>query len=221
MCAKESICGSVFFVVCFIEVDPSLGFQFEGVAVAGDKAVALAGGAGVADDADFLDGEELVVVGERDGKQEFVVLSAGEGAHRGVHVEFLGHAEGLVVDGDFVLVDAASQSGVVADVEDFGGEAVGDVHHGGGLDFFVAQDADDVTPGLGLELAFEDVLVAGEVGLDVGVGVEHGLFPFQQLEAHVGGSEVAAHADEVVLAGGVAVDDVGLVGLADDGDTEA
>ena len=50
--------------------------------------------------------------------------------------------------------------------------------------------------------------------------VVDGLLALQQLETHVGGTEVAADADEVGVVGAVAIDNVLLPGFADAGDAD-
>ena len=105
----------------------------------------------------------------------------------------------------------------MTDVEQLAAEAVGDVDHRGGAYAGLFQSCDDVAPGLGLELALEDVFASGEVGFEGHIGVAaalacllqiHRLLALQQLQAHVGGAQIARDADEIGLFGAVAVNDI-------------
>ena len=68
---------------------------------------------------DVLELNYLVVVGQGNGEQEFVVLASVQGAGVDVHVEFLGHDCGLVIYGDALLIYAAAGTALLADVYEF------------------------------------------------------------------------------------------------------
>ena len=184
-----------------------------------------AGVGDVADDVYFLAAFDFFVVFLVDGEKEFVVLATIEGVTDGEHV--LAHlgtdAGGLVVDGQAFFVDLATALGLFADVEEFAGETVADINHGGGDNFFFGKKFDDIGAGFGFEVTFEDVVVAVEVGFEIGVGLEGDFFAFKDEEAAVGAAEVAADADEVVELGTAAVGDFVAVGFTDgrDGDDHA
>ena len=57
------------------------------------------------------------MVGNGHGKQQFVILAAVEGASRQVHVELLCHDGRLVVDGNMLLIDAATDLALRADMQ--------------------------------------------------------------------------------------------------------
>ena len=59
------------------------------------------------------------MVGQGDGEQEFVVLASVQGAGIDVHIEFLSHYCGLVVNGDALLIDAAAGTALLADMYEF------------------------------------------------------------------------------------------------------
>ena len=91
------------------------------------------------------------------------------------------------------FVNAATYLALRADVHQFGREAIGDVHHGCGLYAYLVQPLDDVFAGFGLELALQQVFLAGEVGLYVLVGTfQYGLLALQQLETHIGRTQISA-----------------------------
>ena len=71
----------------------------------------------ISDDLDALYGADLVVVSERHGEKQLVVFAAVKGSSDQVHIDFLCHHSGLVVDGNAVLVDAAAAVALLADVE--------------------------------------------------------------------------------------------------------
>ena len=118
------------------------------------------------------------------------------------------------------------------------------------MDVGLAQTLDDIATGFRLQLPLQQVFLAGKVGLEIvecgPLAVEHlelgfiafglglvdfllevfellvidRLLAFQQLEAHVGCSEVAADADEVGVMGSVAIDHLVCLCLSDAGDAD-
>ena len=64
-------------------------------------------------------------------------------------------------------------------------------------------------------MALDDVLLAGKIGLEVFLfhPSAHATFALQQLQAHVGRSQVAAHANQVSILSSRAVNDILLGGL--------
>ena len=56
------------------------------------------------------------MVVKRHGEQKFVVLAAVESRCNEIHAELFGHDSRLIVDGDAVLIDAASCVALLADV---------------------------------------------------------------------------------------------------------
>ena len=164
------------------------------------------------------------VIRQGEGEEQLVVLATVEGAGGDVEVELFGRNGGLVVNGDALLVDAAPHVALRADVEQLAGEAVADVHHGRGLEPGVVERLDDVAAGFRFELTLQNVFLAAEVGLSSRFGavlsLEGLFFTFQELQAHVGRTEVTADADEVGVLGSVAVDDVLLGRIADAGEAQ-
>ena len=59
----------------------------------------------------------LFMVGDGHGEQQFVILAAVEGASRQVHVELLCHDGRLVVDGNMLFIDAATDLALRADMQ--------------------------------------------------------------------------------------------------------
>ena len=55
-------------------------------------------------------------------------------------------------------------------MEQFAGQSVAYVDHGGGDYLFFGKELDDVGAWLGFQVAFQHVVVAVEVGFEVGVG---------------------------------------------------
>lgn len=126
-------------------------------------------------------------------------------------------------DGEVFFVEDGPEAGAFAEVEHFGGQAVGDVYHGGGHDGQRTQFVDDVYAGFGLELAADEVVCFAEIWLHIGVGQIGLLFAGQDLEAEIGCAEVAGDAEDVSFAGGVAVADLFGAGVAEgsDGDDQS
>ena len=106
-----------------------------------------------------------------------------------------------------------SRAGMVLTVTAVG-EALADIGHRRGHHALLRQGLDDVHAGLGLEEAFQHIVEAVQVGLEVGVGLVGDLLPLEHQQAGVGAAQVAADADEVVVLGTVAVGDAVLVGGA-------
>lgn len=106
--------GLLGFVV--FEGVPALGAEGYLGVVAGNHGAAELGARDVADDVDAFDFLDFLVIGERHGEQKLVVLAAVERGRHEIHIELLGHRGGLIVDGDAVLVDAASAVTLRADV---------------------------------------------------------------------------------------------------------
>ena len=104
-------------------------------------------------------------------------------------------------------------------MQQFARQAVAHVHHRCGADAQLPQFLDDVTAGFGFELSFNDVLLSREIGLEILVFhlSTHATLALQQLQAHIGCTQVAAHADEVGVAGSCPIDDVVLGRLAQTG----
>jgi len=228
---------------------PALGGEGEGVAGAGDQAQVggllllsssttlssdidrgILGGGDVADDIDVVEGDELLVVVDVAGEEEFVILAAVESASDDIEVHLVGKCYRLVIDGEFVLVDVAADLGLRAYMEEFGRESVGDIHHGRGFDARLAQLLDDIDACLGFELALKEVFTTLELLVDgivvlvgfaeivVAGGTEDLQLALQELESEIRRAEVACDADEVVGFGTVAVDDILFVGYAEAGD---
>lgn len=164
----------------------------------------------------------FLVVALADGEEELVVVAAVEGVAYGEHVvaHLAAYAGGLIVDGYALFIDFAAAVRVLAEVEQFGGEAVADVDHGGGYYLFLLEKLHYVETWLGLEEAFEYVVVSVEVGLEGGVGLEGYFLAFEDDEAGVGAAEVTADADEVVDLCAFAIGDLGWIDLTDGGDVD-
>ncbi len=174
--------------------------------------------------------------GQGDGEEQLVVLAAVEGACGHVHVQFLGHRGRLVVKRDALLIHTAAHVALCADVQQLAAQAVADVYHAGGVYAGLAQRLDDVAARLGLQLPLKQVLTPAHVGLEIlqagqfllvarlaclgQLLVIDGTLALEQLQAHVGGTQVTAHTDEVGVARAVAAHGVGGAGLAYRGDTD-
>ena len=222
--------------ILFFQGVPTLGFELEFAAVARNEGAAKFLLGNVSDHFHIVDLADAVVVGKGDGEQELVVLASVEGTGGDVQVELLSRSGCLVVERNPFLVDAAPCVALAADVHQFAAESVADVHHRGGTDACLGECLDDVASGFWLELTLEQVFFAREVGLDVAQALQHllvallsgfsnllvvdGFLAFEQLQAHVGGSQVARNADEVVLPGSVAIDDIRWASLADGSDAD-
>ena len=120
-------------------------------------------------------------------------------------------------------------------MQQLAGKSIADVHHRGGAYAGLSELLDNVASCFGLELALQQILLACEVGLEIGhrglavgcrmlllVFVEHliihGFLAFQELQPHVGGSQVSADANQVGVVCAVAIDDVLRLCFTDAGD---
>ena len=168
--------------------------------VVGDEVAAGVGFSHIADDRHVLDGFHLLVILLFHGEQQFVVLAAVEGDGGGHNFQFTEGLEGERIHRGLVLVDGAAEVIEVADMEEGGGETVADDSHAGGKNAVFAEGFDDVEARFRFQLAFQQVVVALEVGLGVSSGFEDLLLTLQEEEPCVGGAEVARHADEFVFA---------------------
>lgn len=181
--------------------------------VVGDEVAAGVGFGHVTDDGNVFDGFDFLVIFLFHSEEEFVILTAVECDGGGHDLQFAEGLEGEGIDGGFVFVDGAAEAVEVADVEKGGGKSVADDGHGGGEDVVFAEGFDDVEARFRLQLAFQQVFVALEVGLVIACGFEDVLLALEEEEASVGGAEVARHADEFVFAGaGAAGEAVGFDG---------
>ena len=89
------------------------------------------------------------MVGQRDGEQQLIVLAAIHSRRNQVHVELLGLDGGLVVDGYAVLVNAASHTRRLADVQQFARQSVTHIHHRRGVYAQLPQFSNHVATSLG------------------------------------------------------------------------
>ena len=112
---------------------------------------------------------------------------------------------------------------LLADVQHFARQTVTDVHHAGGCNACILQCLDNILARFGLELTFEQILTSLELRLELGslraIGTtvgsttpiieflpEHRLLSLEELQAHIGSSQVSAHTDQVVRLGSIAID---------------
>ena len=84
------------------------------------------------------------------------------------------------------------------------------------------QLVDDVAAGFGLKLPLDDVFLTREIRLEILVLdlSTHTALTFEQLQSHIGRTQVAAHADEVGVLSARAIDDIALRSLAQAGDAD-
>ena len=74
----------------------------------------------------------------------------------------------------------------------------------------LVEFGNDVFSGFGFELTFENILFTLKGGGEIAFAGVDVFLTFEQLQPHVGGTEVAAYADEVVFSRTVAVHDFTL-----------
>ena len=104
-------------------------------------------------------------------------------------------------------------------MQQFARQAVAHVHHRGGADAQFTHLFKDITAGFGFELALDDVFLAGEIRLEFTVfhSLADTALTLQQLQAHIGSSQIAADADQVGIFRAAAVNDVFAGGFAQTG----
>ena len=130
---------------------PTLGFEGKFVAIARDELCAFGNSGDVTDDFDIGKCFHTLMVGERHGEEEFVVLTTIEGAGGDIEVELLGCNCRLVVDGQAFLKDATTHLTFVADVEKFAADAIAHINHCGGADASLTEAFDHIAACLGFE----------------------------------------------------------------------
>ena len=109
----------------------------------------------------------LLVVSQGDGKQELVILATIHGGSDQVHIQFLGHECGLIVDGNAVLIHTAAHTRILANVQQFARETIAHVHHGGWTDAQFTQLVNDIPARLRLELTLDNILLTCKVWLKI------------------------------------------------------
>ena len=159
--------------------------------VAGDHGTSERGFGYVADE--FHAGEffYLLMIVEGHGEEKFIILSAVESCGHEIHSEFFGHDCSLVVNGDTVLIDAAAGVALLADVEEFGAEAVADIHHGCGDYAGLVELLDNVAACFRFELTLHEIFLAVELGDEVFLSGGRHFLAFEELQSHIGCSEIA------------------------------
>ena len=146
----------------------------------------------------------LVVEVKGHGEEEFVVFAAIEGCGDKVHAYLFGHDRSLVVDGYAVFIHAAAAVGCFTEMKQFRRKTVADIDHGSGADPFAGEDLHNISSGFGLELPFDKIFLAFKSRHEVLLSGRCHLFAFEELEAHIGSTEVARYAYEVGVFGTVA-----------------
>ena len=109
---------------------PSLCFQLKLLSVTGNECATKFLFSDVSDEFDSFHLGNLLVIGNGNGKQQFVIFASIKGAGGDVHIQLFSHDCCLVVDGQMFFVDAASHFALSADVHQFTGKSVADIHHG-------------------------------------------------------------------------------------------
>ena len=128
-----------------------MGFEGKFVAIARDELCAFGNSGDVTDDFDIGKCFHTLMVGERHGEEEFVVLTTIEGAGGDIEVELLGCNCRLVVDGQAVFEYATTQLTFVADVEKLAADANAHNNHCGGADASLTEAFDHIAACLGFE----------------------------------------------------------------------
>ena len=133
--------------------------------VSRDEGLALLRLRNIADHANVFEGRNGIIHGERNCEYQLVVFSSVEGTSADVHVQLLGHRGSLVVEGQSLLVDAATRLALLADMHQFATQPVADVHHTCRVDSSLLERLDDVPSCLRFELSLQYVLPSAKVGL--------------------------------------------------------
>ena len=149
----------------------------------------------------------LLVVFEAHGEKQFIVFATVEGAGHGTDAKLLCLYARLVVYGDALLIYRASAVALVAYMQQLRRQTVRHINHRCGLDARLLQFLDDIAACLGLQLSFQQVFLPLEVGLRLhllvlaALLVKHCLLSLQQLQSHIGSTQVAAYAYQVGVLG--------------------
>ena len=91
----------------------------------------------------------------------------------------------------------ASRVACPAYMEQFARQAVGNIHHGCGLYAGAGECGDYVAAGFGFQLSFDKILLSVKFRYEVFFSGRCYFFAFEQLQAHVCRTEVAAYANKV------------------------
>ena len=154
--------------------------------------------------------KNLFVISKRHGEQKLVILTPVQSSGYGANLHLICQGRRLVVYRNPFLVNSAPRAALLADVQQFGRQAVGNVNHRRWQNAGFGQTFRYVAARLGLELALQQVFMPRKVGLhgfERGVCAfqafafvfEHCLFALEQLQPHVSRAQVAAHANKVCI----------------------
>lgn len=102
------------------ESRPAACLECDFLSVAGNECASILFVGDVSDDVYVVECFDAVVQGEWHGEQEFVIFATIDGDGCQVEVHLFGHGGCYIVDWQFVLVDAASDGALRADVQEFG-----------------------------------------------------------------------------------------------------
>ena len=194
---------------------PALGLDIVKIAPLGIQLYAILFGHNLACNIYIWQVFYLIHIIRVDGEEQFVVLAAAQGAGDRVEFKLQGLHLGIRVNGHAAFLQEDAHAGLLADVEQLGGDAVGNIDHGGGHQAVLFEALDHIASGFRFELPADEVVVPFQLGLYAGAGQVDLLFAFQDLQAEVGGAHVAGDADEVAHAGAAAVGELVLFALPD------
>ena len=95
---------------------PPLCFEVELVAVACDELCAQFGTRDVANHLDVIQLFHFLMVSQRNGEEQFIILTSIERSGVDVHIKLLSRTGRLIVDRNTLFIDAAARMALFADV---------------------------------------------------------------------------------------------------------
>ena len=155
----------------------------------------------MANDIHQAEAHDALLLVERHGEEQLVVLAAVERCDYGVDVHLLCKLGCLACNGNTLKVYARATLRRAANLTKVACKTIREVNHRCWLNALLLKCVDDVDAGAGLEVTLQEVFVARELRLGVCDILQYALLALQEVETHVCRTEVGGDADKVVLLG--------------------
>ena len=138
------ICRILYFWQLFWKCVPALCLQRHFIAVTGYHGTSEFRLGDVSDNSDAVNLRKLLMCGKRGCEKQLVILSAIKGGSHQIHIDFRCHYSRLIINWNTFFVNPATGIALLADVEQFWGQTVRNVHHCRWYDTGISQCLDDI-----------------------------------------------------------------------------